>query len=147
MTPYFLPDATLIAALNLAALRGVSVEIILPAKGNLPIVQWASTAMWWQVLERGCRIWLSPPPFDHSKLCVVDEAWSFVGSTNWDPRSLRLNFEFNVECYSRELAAELCVHFESVRAESREITIKEVDSRPLWMRLRDGSARLLSPFL
>jgi len=147
MTPYFLPDAALISALNLAALRGVAVEIILPEKGNLPIVQWASTAMWWQVLERGCRMWLSPPPFDHSKLCVVDEAWSFVGSTNWDPRSLRLNFEFNLECYGSGLAGALCRHFESVRSESREITIEEVDARPLWMRLRDGTARLFSPFL
>src|SRR5690606_7305390 len=69
-TPYFLPEPTIIAALNLAVMRGVSVDILLPGKSNLPIVQWASTAHWWQVLERGCRIWLSPPPFDHSKIFV-----------------------------------------------------------------------------
>ena len=54
MTPYFLPDAALVAALNVAAMRGVDVDILLPAENNLPLVQWASTAQLWQVLERGC---------------------------------------------------------------------------------------------
>ena len=75
LTPYFLPDNALVTALNLAALRGVRVDIILPAKNNLPFVHWASRAMWWQVLERGCHVWLTPPPFDHSKLMIVDGHW------------------------------------------------------------------------
>jgi len=50
---------------------------------------------------------MPPPPFDHTKLMVVDGAWTLLGSTNWDPRSLRLNFEFNLECYDRELATAL----------------------------------------
>jgi cardiolipin synthase len=104
VTPYFIPDAAIVTALNVAALRGVEVDILLPAKNNLPIVQWASTAQLWQVLERGCRVWLTPPPFDHTKLTVVDRAWVLFGSSNWDPRSLRLNFEFDVECYDCELA-------------------------------------------
>ena len=107
LTPYFLPDNALILALNLAALRGVKVDIILPAKNNLPPVHWASRSLWWQVLERGCRIWLTPPPFDHSKLMIVDEHWVLLGSANWDARSLRLNFELNVECYGREFAGEM----------------------------------------
>ena len=81
----------------MAAMRGVAVNIILPEKGNLRFVEWAATAQLWQMLQRGCRVWLSPPPFDHSKIMVVDGVWSFMGSANWDPRSLRLNFEFNVE--------------------------------------------------
>ncbi len=99
VTPYFLPDAGLITALNVTALRGVAVDIVLPERNNLRLVQWASTALLWQVLEQGCWVWLSPPPFDHSKLMVVDGTWALVGSANWDPRSLRLNFEFNLECY------------------------------------------------
>jgi cardiolipin synthase len=146
-TPYFLPEPTIIAALNLAAMRGVSVQILLPERGNLRIVQWASAAHWWQVLQRGCRIWLSPPPFEHSKLFVVDDCWSLVGSTNWDPRSLRLNFEFNVECYDLGLAGTLGEWFDGQVQRSREITLAEVDARNLAVRLRDGASRLLTPLL
>jgi cardiolipin synthase len=146
-TPYFLPEPTIIAALNLAAMRGVIVDILLPSKSNLPFVQWASIAQWWQLLERGCRIWLSPPPFDHSKVFIVDEVWSLVGSTNWDPRSLRLNFEFNVECYDAGLARRLNEWFDAQRQRSHQTSMAEVDSRSLPVRLRDGAARLLSPYL
>jgi len=146
-TPYFLPEPTLIAALNLAAMRGVAVNILLPAKSNLPFVQWASTAHWWQMLERGCRLWLSPPPFDHSKLFVVDDCWALVGSTNWDPRSLRLNFEFNVECYDPALARDLSGWFDEQLRHARETTLADVDARSLPVRLRDGAARLFTPFL
>jgi cardiolipin synthase len=146
-TPYFLPGPGLISELNVAAMRGVQVDILLPARSNLPVVHWASQAQWWQVLEHGCRLWLTPPPFDHSKLFVVDDCWSLVGSANWDPRSLRLNFEFNVECYDAELAAKLTGLFESKRSEARRVTIEEVDARRLPIRLRDGVARLFTPFL
>ncbi len=146
-TPYFLPEPTLIAALNLAVMRGVAVDILLPAKSNLPVIQWASMAHWWQVLERGCRIWLSPPPFDHSKVFVVDDCWALVGSTNWDPRSLRLNFEFNVECYDPPLARTLAGWFDEQLRQSHQTTLAEVDGRSLLVRLRDGAARLLTPFL
>ena len=146
-TPYFLPEPSLISALNVAAMRGVEVDILLPARNNLPVVHWASQAHWWQILKYGCRLWLTPPPFDHSKLLVVDDCWSLVGSANWDPRSLRLNFEFNVECYDAELAAKLGALFDAKRGQARRITLEEVDARSLPVRLRDGVARLLTPFL
>jgi cardiolipin synthase len=147
MTPYFLPDQPLITALNVAAMRGVSVNIVIPKQNNLALVGWASMAQLWQVLIRGCRVWLSAPPFDHTKLMVVDGVWSLIGSANWDPRSLRLNFEFNVECYDRELAGELSALIAQKKSAGREITLAEVDSRPLWRRLRDGFARLAMPYL
>ena len=142
-----LPDPAIISALNLAALRGVQLDIILPRKNNLPFVHWASRAMWWQVLRRGCRVWLTPPSFDHSKLMLVDGYWALVGSANWDPRSLRLNFEFNLECYGRELAAQLetLVHLKLENAEP--VTLEEMDGRRLPLKLRDGVARLLTPYL
>lgn len=147
LTPYFLPDPPLVSALNLAAMRGVKVDIILPSQNNLAFVHWASRAMWWQVLAHGCRIWLTPPPFDHSKLMLVDSCWSLLGSANWDPRSLRLNFEYNLECYSPELAQKLEALVESKRAAAHEVTLQEVDARRLPVRLRDGIARLLTPYL
>ncbi len=72
MTPYFLPDDAICQALGVAALRGVTVDIVLPQQNNLAMVGWASDALLWQVLSRGCTIWMSPPPFDHTKLMVVD---------------------------------------------------------------------------
>ena len=147
LTPYFLPDNALITALNLAALRGVRVDIILPAKNNLPFVHWASRAMWWQVLERGCHVWLTPPPFDHSKLMIVDGHWVLLGSANWDARSLRLNFELNVEGYGREFARQMEKVIEKKISAAREVTLAEVDKRYLPAKLRDAIARLFSPYL
>jgi cardiolipin synthase len=147
VTPYFLPDASLIAALNVAALRGVQVDIVLPAENDLALVQWASAALLWQVLERGCRVWLSPPPFDHTKLMLVDGLWTLLGSANWDPRSLRLNFEFNVECYDRDLATLLTELVRSKIQQSRPLSLADMDGRSLPIRLRDGVARLFSPYL
>ena len=147
VTPYFLPDQSLIAALNVAAMRGVHVDILLPSVNNLIFVHWASRASWWQVLEHGCRIWLTPPPFDHSKLMIVDGCWVLLGSANWDARSLRLNFEYNLECYDEELAARLDHLFEQKRAASLEVTQEAVDARPGPVRLLDGVARLLTPYL
>jgi len=147
LTPYFLPDPALITALNLAALRGVRVDIILPGKSNLPYVHWASRAMWWQVLERGCRLWLTPPPFDHTKLMVVDGHWVLFGSANWDARSLRLNFELNVECYGRELARDMESFVAKKLHGAREVTLAGVDARTVPGKLRDAAARLFAPFL
>jgi cardiolipin synthase len=147
VTPYFLPDQAMVAALAVAALRGVRVDIVLPAHGNIPLVRWATPAMLWQVLAPGCRVFLSPAPFDHAKLFVVDRAWTMFGSTNWDPRSLRLNFELDVECYDPALAAAVDDLVSERRSISRQTTLAEVDGRPLAVRLRDGVARLFAPYL
>lgn len=147
ITPYFLPDPAVVSALNLASMRGVRVDIILPSRINLPFVLWASRAMWSQVLQHGCRIWLTPPPFDHSKLMLVDGCWVLLGSANWDARSLRLNFEFDLECYDAELAQRLDQWVEAKRKGAHPVTLQEVNGRRLPARLRDGIARLLTPYL
>jgi cardiolipin synthase len=147
MTPYFLPDQALLTALNVTAMRGVRVDILLPQENNLALVQWASTALLWQVLERGCRVWLTPPPFDHTKLVLVDGAWALLGSSNWDPRSLRLNFEFDLECYGPALAGSLQELALARLRQARPVSLADVDGRSLPRKLRDGLARLLSPYL
>jgi cardiolipin synthase len=147
VTPYFVPNASLITGLNVAALRGVRVDILIPERGNIPLAQWASTAMLWQVLERGCRVHLSPAPFDHTKLLVIDEAWALFGSANWDARSLRLNFELNVEAYDVKLAAELADFVDRRIARARTVDLAWADSRPFLTRLRDSTAKLLAPYL
>ncbi len=147
VTPYFLPDSTLAAALNLAALRGVQVDIVLPAHNNLPFVHWAVMGQIRQVLGYGCRIWFTGKPFDHTKLMVVDDCWTFLGSSNWDPRSLRLNFEFNVECYDPKLATDLAARVNTRIAHAHQLTLEYLNGRNLALRLRDGVARLLMPYL
>ena len=147
VTPYFLPEATLLAALNTASIRGVQVDIVLPEVSNLPFVHWAMMSHIRQVLTYDCRVWLSPRPFDHSKLLVVDDAWSCFGSSNWDPRSLRLNFEFNVECFDRSLALDLASRIDARIAGARRLELADVEARVLPVRLRDGVARLAMPYL
>ncbi|MBE0597792.1 MAG: PLDc N-terminal domain-containing protein [Desulfuromonadales bacterium] len=147
MTPYFIPDRPLISAINAASLRGVAVEIILPEKNNLPYLAWASMSYLWEFLVYGTRIFFQPPPFVHSKVLLMDEEYALVGSANLDPRSLRLNFEFNLEVYDRVTAETLGRHFEAVRSRSRETSLAEMDARPLPVKLRDAFAKLFSPYL
>ena len=147
LTPYFLPDPSMIRALSVAALRGVEVKILLPSKNNIALVQWASNGLLLQIMKEGCRVFMTDPPFDHTKLILVDETWALVGSANLDPRSLRLNFEFNVECYSLELARELSTLVDKKLSSAKELTVEAISSRHIVWRLRDGIARLFTPYL
>lgn len=147
VTPYFLPDQGVTTALQVAALRGVQIDIVLPERTDVRIVDFATRAQLWQVLGTGVRVWMSPLPFDHSKLMVMDDYWSFIGSANWDARSFRLNFEFNVECYDRELATQITRMVDARIVESRPVSAQALDERTLPARLRDGICRLMTPYL
>jgi cardiolipin synthase len=147
VTPYFLPDQAIATALRVATLRGVRVEIALPAVNNLRFVQWASTAQLWQVLEYGCVVRVTAGSFDHSKVMLVDDGWAMIGSANWDARSLRLNFEFNVECYDPDLVASLARIVAHKLRGAHELSLADLDARPLPIKLRDGAARLFAPYL
>ncbi len=147
VTPYFLPDARIRSALRVAAMRGVAVDVIVPARNNIPLMDWAIMPQMLELIEAGCHVWLSPAPFDHTKLFVVDGAWSLIGSTNWDARSLRLNFEYNLECYDAGLAARLDALAESRIVSSHRLDLDGLMRRPVLVQLRDGVARLLSPYL
>ena len=144
-TPYFLPDEQLMTALQLATLRGVDVDIVLPAVNNHRLVAWAARAHMRPLLVTGCNLWRSPPPFDHSKLMTIDGEWGLVGSANWDTRSLRLNFELTVEFYDSNLARELAEIIDARRAQP--ITLEEIDNRSLLSKLRDAAARLSMPYI
>jgi len=147
VTPYFLPDPVLMHALHLAAQRGIEVDVIVPERGNLPVVRWAMWGNYRQFLRGAARVWLTPPPFDHSKLFVVDSYWLSIGSSNWDPRSLRLNFEFNLECYDDVLGRSLdALATERIR-NARLLTMDGLDRRSRFENLRDGTARLMTPYL
>ncbi len=147
MTPYFIPDRPMITAISTAALRGVEVTLVLPGHNNLPFVAWASRASYWELLKNGVRIFEQPSPFTHTKLMLVDDLFTLIGSANLDTRSLRLNFELNLSVYDLTFTAVMNRHFEQALASSKIMTIKELDSRPLHIRLRDNAARLFSPYL
>ena len=147
MTPYFIPDPALTAAMASAALRGVEVSLLLPGQTDHPFVHWATRSYLGEILPFGIRVRYQPPPFVHTKLLLVDDLWSLVGSANLDPRSLRLNFELDLEIYDAATTGALARHFEESFARSRAVTLDEVDGRSLAERLRDGAAKLLSPYL
>ena len=79
MTPYFIPDQTLMTSLHAAALRGVSVEIIVPKYSNIIFVDWVMAANYSRIIEHGIKIYKNNRPFDHSKIVLIDDIWSFVG--------------------------------------------------------------------
>lgn len=145
MTPYFLPDESLLSALAMAAMRGVAVDIVVPQTSDHPWIDWATRANIGPLLSNDVRIWRCPPPFRHSKLMVVDDEWCLIGSSNWDIRSFRLNFELCVEIYERDLAAAL--NGVMLQCRGPALTEADLDRRPLPVCLRDAAARLMLPYL
>ncbi len=147
VSPYFLPPREMIVAIQSAALRGVEVNILLPSNNNLPYVHWAMRNSLWQYLQYGVNIYYQPPPFVHSKLLIIDEHYCQFGSANLDARSLRLNFELNVEVDDSEFCKSLVDKIEKDRQVSTKITHKELLERPFVVRIRDAFCWLLTPYL
>jgi cardiolipin synthase len=143
VTPYFLPGEPLTMALGLAAMRGITVDILLPENSNHAILDWARRVPLRPLIEAGCRVWMMPAPFDHSKLMTIDDSWSFIGSANWDTRSFRLNFELNVELHDAAFARQIV----GSKKPQHRLTLAEIDDDPLPIRLRNSAARLLQPYL
>lgn len=146
-SPYFLPDQQLIAALSTAARRGVVVDVVIPGANNLKLVNAAMSAQLDQLIQTGCRIWRASGTFDHSKLFTVDQAWSYIGSSNIDPRSLRLNFELDIEVYDKALSQQLDARMDATIATATLITLSSLDQQPFWVRLRNKFVWLASPYL
>jgi cardiolipin synthase len=146
-SPYFLPDQALIGALATTARRGVEVDIVIPGKNNLRLVDYAMTAQLDQLLRTGCRVWRSQGSFDHSKILTVDDAWSYVGSSNLDPRSLRLNFELDTEIYDRQVATRLSRHVDTLIASATQQELAALAAIPFAKRLRNKVIWLATPYL
>lgn len=147
MSPYFLPDAVFLASLATAARRGVDVEIVVPSKNNLAIVSHAMNGQFEQIIKNGCRIFRSTGPFDHSKLLVVDGRWAFVGSSNMDSRSLRLNFEVDLEVYDQTFAAFVEDRMMKSKEGAQEVSLSELQNQPFPLKLLQRVLWLGSPFL
>ena len=149
VTPYFLPDQRLQFAIAQARLRGVAVDMVIPEKTDLLFMDWAVLgpfAVLWPA-PSGRRLTYPAPEFDHSKIMTVDGAFCLFGSSNWDARSLRLNFEFDVECYDAGLAAQFDAMIDQKICRSQKLDRARLMSAPRWAQLRDAAVRLLFPYL
>jgi cardiolipin synthase len=141
---YFVPDSLVVDMLVQARERGVDVEIIVPGPVlDAQIVRRASRARWGPLLKAGVKIYEYQPTMYHTKVMVVDDVWSSVGSTNFDDRSFRLNDEANLNVLDAAFGAEQARVFEADRARSRRITLEEWAARPFTERLQERFASLI----
>ena len=147
VTPYFLPPETMQSALSTAALRGVRVEVLLPSYTCPPVVGWAARHGLDALLAHGVRVYEQPPPFDHTKLLLVDDYYVLIGSSNLDPRSLKLNFELCVEIFDRHLNEALQGTMDRRIERAGPLDLDTLRKRPLPVRLRDALCWLFSPYL
>ncbi len=145
-TPYFLPSPSIMNALEVCAMRGIDTEIILPGKSNIFGMDWAMEANFDRLLKAGIKIYRTQPPFDHSKFTVVDGRWSLIGSANWDMRSLRLNFEANVECIGESFARKLLAVAQAKKQSARLLRPHHGERISVAHRLRNNAFRLLTPY-
>jgi cardiolipin synthase len=147
MTPYFIPDQTLMTSLHAASLRGVLIEIIVPSHSNILFVDWVMEANFSRIIEHGIKIYKNNRPFDHSKIVIIDDIWSFIGSSNWDARSLEFNFEINLECYDADLNAKLTELFTLKKQNAVPVIEDEINDLPTYRKIRNNLFRLFSPYL
>jgi len=147
VTPYFLPEAPLLAALRAAAARGVRVRVVQPEHNNPNYMSAAAASdLRWLALD-GVEIGFLPGAFEHSKLLVVDGRWCCVGSANWDPRSLRLNFELNLEVHSEPLADAIYAVYQNPERPVRWCEPHELQAPSELRELSRRFIRLFKPYL
>jgi cardiolipin synthase len=145
-TPYFVPDEAMLAALVSAALRGVSIAILLPRQSDSRLVTAAARSYYEELARVGIEIWEYGPPMLHAKTSVFDDIVSLVGTANLDNRSFRLNFEVVAMVYSADTAKQLNAQFDADLAlATRYLAPKR--PAPVRERLLMGAARLFSPLL
>lgn len=146
-SPYFIPDQSFLDAIKIAALGGVDVNIMIPNKPDHPFVYWATYNNVASLLDAGANIFHYDNGFLHSKILLIDDEVASVGTTNMDHRSFTLNFEINAFIYDTFITKELKATFEKDLALSYRLTKEEYEKRSLWIKFKEGIARLISPIL
>ena len=144
-SPYFVPDAQVIAALQLAALRGVDVRILLPEKPDHVLVYLSGFSFVEETEPAGVKFYRYQPGFLHQKVMLVDDQFAVVGTANLDNRSFRLNFEIMIATLDKSFAAEVQKMLETDFANSRLTGADELRTRPRGSRWRCRSSRLMAP--
>ncbi|MBX3444136.1 MAG: cardiolipin synthase [Planctomyces sp.] len=146
-TSYFVPTEPLTMALCTAAARGVRVRLIVPARSDHRWVVLAGRSYYGELLEAGVEIHEYRRGMMHAKTLTVDGVWSLVGTANFDPRSLLLNFEVGLALYDAAIARELEQHFEADLEHCRSIRREEWERRPVRSIFAENVCRLFSPVL
>lgn len=146
-TPYFVPDEPILSALVSAAMRGVDVRVIVPAKGDSRLVDLAARSYFPELLASGARVFEYGPRFIHAKTLMIDDDIAIVGTANLDNRSFRLNFEVLAVVYGGTINAKLDHAFGTDLEACREVQLVELERLPFFTRLGQAGARLLSPLL
>ncbi len=146
-TPYFIPDEPFLQAMQVIALRGVEVDLILPVKTDHPLIDMAGRAYFEELLESGVRIFTYKNGLLHAKTITVDESIAFLGSSNFDIRSFSLNFEVNLLLYGREAARSLRERQMEYLHNSHPIDPAEWRERSSLKRISQDIAKLFSPLL
>jgi cardiolipin synthase len=146
-SPYFTPDLDVMNALKLAALRGVDVRVLIPARPDHRLVWAASFAYAAEALEAGVSVWRYAEGFMHQNVLLVDDWAAAVGTANLDTRSLRLNFEITTVVFDESFAARIAAMLEADFARSRREPPDAMRRYGVMMRLFAPGARLFAPLL
>jgi len=146
-TPYFIPSDTLDVALQTAALGGIDVRLMLPLRSDSKAVDLATHSFLDDLLRTGIKIYRYTPGFLHSKLLIVDDTLTVIGSANMDFRSFEHNFEINAFVYDRAFNARMAAIFDEDRTHCRRIAPGEWFARPRVRRMAESFVRLFSPLL
>jgi len=144
-TPYFVPDDRIVSALQLAALRGVDVRLIVPEKADHFLVYLSSFSYLEEAEKAGVKIYRYQPGFLHHKVMLVDDELASVGTANLDNRSFRLSFEITIVVNDHAFAQEMEAMFREDLAQCREAQPRALTERRLWFRLAVRVSRLLAP--
>ena len=147
VSPYFVPNGSIIDALKLAALRGVDVRILLPGLSDNRLVQLAGRAYHPELLPSGVRIFRYTSGFLHQKVMLIDDDLATIGTANLDNRSMRLNFELTLVFADRAFNAEVDAMLDADFDRATEIDPSEIAATRWWSRAAARCARLLSPVL
>ena len=147
LTPYLVPGGDYIDALCMAAARGVSVRVVVPAVNNHFLVDCAAHNYYRKLLDSGVVIYEKIGIFSHAKALLVDSEWGFMGSSNCDSRSFRLNFELDFCFEGSDFVPELCRQFVREFAGSRKLTHARLTRRKLWRKLLEYISALFTPIL
>lgn len=146
-TPYFMPNEQIATALQTAALAGIDVRIMLPWRADNRMVQMCSRSFLRDMMEAGVKVLFYNKGFLHSKLMVIDDCISTVGSTNMDFRSFEYNFEANAFMYDAETAIRLRTIFTDDQQHCTHISSQRWAKRSHWRKIEESFFRLLAPLM